>query len=170
MGVAAMNMAQAKLELALLQANADMERSSDLYLRLTSMGLPSEVAIRLKDLMGYVKSIGDKVISIGKIIVLKVVEFIELHPKLATGILLGAAFSTLISSVPFLGPILAPIALPLGITYGAIAGHRMDVAAGGRPNGDSSITSVTQDLIEIAHSFFKLLAETLIAISAEFKQ
>ncbi len=164
-----MNMAQAKLELALWQANADMENSSDLYLRLTAMGLPPEVAIRLKDLIGYVKSIQGKVISMGKIILLKVLEFIELHPKLATGIALGAVLSTLVASVPFLGPILAPIALPLGITLGAIAGHRMDVAADGKLNGDSSITSVTQDLIEIVHSFFKLLIDTLIAVSAEFK-
>lgn len=130
-----MAMPQARLELALWQAEADMASSSDLYIRLTEMGFPSEVAIRLKELLEFVKTIGEKTVSIGKIVVLKLIEFIENHPNLATGIALGAAVSSLIASIPFLGHILAPIVLPLGIAIGAIAGHRMDKARGGTLNG-----------------------------------
>jgi hypothetical protein len=161
---------QARLELALWQADADMSSSSDLYIRLTEIGLPTEVSIRLKALLEIVKPIGDKVISIGKIIALKLIEFIEQHPNLAAGIALGAAVSSLIASIPFLGPILAPIAMLLGITVGAIAGHRVDMAHGGRMNSDLGLLAVAQDVIEIARAFFQLFIDILTTISAEFTQ
>jgi hypothetical protein len=163
-----MKLPQAKLELALWQADADMASSSDLYIRLTEMGLPSEVAIRLKELLEIVKPIGGKMISIGKIIALKLIAFIEQHPHLATGIALGAAISSLIASVPFLGPILAIVAFPLGITVGAIAGHRVDKTQGGKVDGDFGHIAIAQDVIEIARAFFQLFIDTLKAISAEF--
>ncbi len=166
----AMTLPQARLELALWQAEADMASSSDLYIRLTEIGIPSEVAIRLKELLELVKPIGEKLVSIGKIIVLKLIEFIEKHPNLATGIALGAAVSSLIASIPFLGPILAPIALPLGIAVGAIAGHRVDKAQGGKMNGDLGLIDIAQDVIEIARAFFQLFIDTLVTISAEFSQ
>lgn len=161
---------QARLDLALWQADADMSSSSDLYIRLTEMGLPSEVVIRLKSVLEIVKPIGDKMISIGKIIGLKLIEFIEQHPRLATGVALGAAVSLLIASIPFLGPILAPIALLLGITVFATAGHRMDMAQGGNMNSDLGLIAVAQDVIEIARAFFHLFIDTLMAVSAEFTQ
>lgn len=168
MGITTMTQPLARLELALWQAEADMASSSDIYIRLTEMGLPSEVAIRLKELLEWAKPIGDKMISIGKIIVIKLIEFIEKHPNLATGIALGAAVSSLIAAIPFLGPILAPIALPLGITVGAIAGHRVDKAQDGKMNSGLGLIDITQDVIEIARAFFQFFIETLTAISAEF--
>lgn len=168
MTTTALTLPQARLELALWQAEADLTSSSDLYIRLTDMGLPSEVAIRLKELLEVVKPIGEKMVSIGKIIVFKLIEFVEKHPNLVTGIALGAAVSSLIASIPFLGPILAPIALPLGITAGAIAGHRVDKAQGGRMHGDLGVIDIAQDVIEIARAFFQLFIDTLMAISAEY--
>jgi len=168
MGTTTMMLPQARLELALWQAEADMASSSDIYIRLTEKGLPSEVAIRLKELLDWARPIGGKMISIGKIIVIKLIEFIEKHPNLATGIALGAAVSSLIAAIPFLGPILAPIALPLGIAVGAIAGHRVDKAQGGKMNGGLGLIDIAQDVIEIARAFFQLFIETLTAISAEF--
>ena len=163
-------MPQAKLEVVLWQADADMVSSSDLYIRLTEMGLPSEVAIRLKELLEIVKAIGGRVISIGKIIVIKLIEFIERHPNLATGMALGAAVSSLIASIPFLGPILAPIAMLLGIAIGGIAGHRVDKAQGGKMDGDLGTIAIAQDVIEIARAFFQLFIDTLTAVSAAFDQ
>lgn len=168
MGTTTMTLPQARFEMALWQAEADMAGSSDLYIRLTEMGLPSELAIRLKELLDLVKPIGDKMVSIGKIIVLKLIEFIEKHPNLATGVALGAAVSSLIASIPFLGPILAPVAMPLGIAVGAIAGRRVDKAQGGKMNSDVGLISIAQDVIEIARAFFQLFIDTLMAISAEF--
>lgn len=165
-----MSAPHARLELALWQAEADATSSSDLYIRLTQMGLPPEVAIRLKALLEFARPIGDKLVSLGKIIVIKLIEFIEAHPNLATGIALGAALSSLIAAIPFLGPILAPIALPLGIAAGAVTGHRMDRAEGDALNGDIGVTRIAQDVIEIARAFFQLLIETLGAVSAEISR
>jgi len=168
MAVARLTLPQARLELALWQADADVASSSDIYIRLTEMGLPPEVAIRLKQLLDFVKPIAGKVISIGKIVVLKLIEFIERHPNLATGIALGAALSSLIAAIPFLGPFLAPIALALGISVGAIAGHRVDKARGGKIDDDLGVVAIAQDVIEIARAFFHSIIEALAAISAEF--
>ncbi|WP_310383961.1 hypothetical protein [Roseateles sp.] len=165
-----MTLPQARLELALWQVEAEIASSSDLYIRLTEMGLPSEVAIRLKELLEFVKTIGEKTFSIGKIVVLKLIEFIEKHPNMATGIALGAAVSSLIASIPVLGYLLAPIVLPLGIAIGAIGGHRMDKAQGGKLTGEAGFASITQDVIEIARTFFQLLIDTLMAVSAEFSR
>lgn len=165
-----MTLPQARLELALWQADAEMASSSDIYIRLTEMGLPSEVAIRLQDLLETVKPIGDKMISIGKIIALKLIEFIEENPNLAVGIALGAAISALLASIPFLGPILAPIALPLGITVGAIAGHRADKARDGKVNEGFGLMEVAQDVIAIARAFFQLFIDTMATISADLTQ
>lgn len=170
MSEATMALPVARLELALWQAEADTVNSSDLYIRLTEMGLPPEVAIRLKQLLEVIKPIGGKLISIGKIVVLKLIEFVEKHPNLATGIALGAALSVLVGAVPLLGPLLAPIALAIGVTAGAIAGHRMDKAQGEGMNRDSGVGAIAQDVIEIARAFFQLIIETLAAISAELSQ
>lgn len=160
---------QARLELALWQAETDLVSNSDFYLQLRELGLPSEVAIRLKELLEIVKPIGDKVISIGKIIALKLIDFVKKHPNLAVGIALGAAVFLLVSLIPFLGPLLSPIALTLGITIGAVAGHRLDKAQGGKTNSDLGFIDAVQDVIEIARSFFQLFIDTLMAISADSK-
>ena len=80
---------------------------------------------------------------------------------------LGAAIASIVASVPFLGPILAPVVLPLGIIVGAIAGHRIDKANDHRINGDTSLVSLTQDVIEIAREFFELFVDTIRAVSDE---
>ena len=160
---------QAALELALLQAEADLVNSSDLYLWLRDCGLPSEVAIRLKELINVSKQIAGKTISLGKVIVIKLIEFVKAHPNMAVGMAVGAMLSSLIASIPFLGSMLVPVAVPLGIAVGAIAGHRLDMSVGGRMNGAVGIVEVTQDVIEIARAFFQLFIETTMALSGEFK-
>lgn len=170
MNLEGMPLPQARLELALWQAEADSASSSDLYIRFRNFGLPPEVAIRLKELIEFVKPIGEKVISIGKIVVLKLLEFIDTHPHLAAGVALGAGLSTLISSIPLLGSILAPIALTLGIVTGAIAGHRADKANGARMNGSLGPLDIAQDVIEIARAFFQLFVDTMKAVSNDFSR
>lgn len=158
---------QAALDLALWQAEADFMSSSDLYLWLRDCGLPPEVAIRLKDMISVTRQIAGKAISLGKVIVIKLIEFVKAHPNMAVGIALGAMVSSLIISIPLLGPLLAPVLAPLGIVIGAVAGHRLDMAIGGRMNGDIGIIEITQDVIEIARSFFQLFINTLLALLNE---
>ena len=152
--------ALANLELTLLNAEAESVSSSDLYLWLNESGLPSEVAIRLKNLVDTVKEVGNKTISIGKIILLKIIEFVKAHPNLAIGIAVGAAIGALVIMVPFLGTYLAPTAILLGISIGAIAGHPLDkIEKGQSVNTEANLIAIGQDVIEIAKEFFKLLID-----------
>ena len=159
----------ARLELALWQAESARVSNDDLYLRFREMRLPPEVAIRLKSLLEATRKIGGTVISIGKIIAIKLIDFVKSHPHLAAGVALGAALSSLIASVPLFGMLLAPIAVPLGIISGAIGGHRIDRANGERVHRDVGVIAIAQDLIEMAKEFFALFIATLAAIAAELK-
>jgi hypothetical protein len=152
--------AQANLKMALWQVDADSMSSSELYAWLVDSGLPHEVTIRLHELASYTKKSGNKVLAVGKIILIKIIEFIKAHPNLAVGVVLGAAVGLLVNSIPFLGPILAPLATLLGMTIGAIAGHRLDKGQ----EVNEGIIGVAQDIIEIAREFFKLFIDVFNAI------
>lgn len=152
---------QAKLNLALWQAEADSMNSSELYAWLVDSGLPHEVAIRLHELISVTKPVGNKLFAIGKIIVIKIIEFVKAHPFLVVGASLGAAVgaavATLITSVPFIGQLLAPVAMVLGVTItavGAVVGHRLDKCFQG----------VGEDIFEIAKEFFKLVTDVFTTI------
>jgi hypothetical protein len=152
--------AQANLKMALWQVDADSMSSSELYAWLVDTGLPHEVTIRLHELASYTKKSGNKVLAVGKIILIKIIEFIKAHPNLAMGVALGAAVGLLVNSVPVLGSVLAPLATVLGITIGAIAGHRLDKGK----EVNEGIIGVAQDIIEIAREFFKLFIDVFNAI------
>lgn len=153
--------AQANLDLVLLDAEANSIARSDLYLWLRKSGLPSEVVIRLNNFVDTTIEIANFIISIGKIVLIKIIEFVRAHPNLATGIAVGAAVGALVSMIPFLGPYLGTVAMALGVTLGAIVGYRRDKLDKGE-SADLDIynpISITQDLIEIAKEFFKLLID-----------
>lgn len=152
------SIAQANLKMALWQVDADSMTSSELYAWLVDSGLPHEVTIRLHELASYTKKSGNKVLAVGKIILIKIIEFIKAHPNLAMGVALGAAVGLLVNSLPFLGSILAPLATALGITIGAIAGHRLDKHLQGK-EVSGGIIGVAEDIIEIAREFFQLLID-----------
>lgn len=151
---------QANLELSLWHAEAESVSSSDLYLWLRESGLPDEVAIRLKDIIETVVEVGDRVINIGKIILIKIIDFVKAHPNLAIGIAVGAAIGALVSMVPILGTYLAPVALAISTTIGAIAGHRLDKLNNGQmDNLETDLITISRDVVEIAKEFFKLLID-----------
>ncbi|MEG5031734.1 hypothetical protein [Microcoleus sp. AT3-D2] len=156
----ALSLPQANLEMVLWQVDADSMSSSELYVWLNDCGLPHEVTIRLHELATYTKKSGNKVLAVGKIILLKIIEFVKAHPNLATGIAIGVAVGLLVRSVPVIGPVLAPLAAVLGITVGAIAGHRLDQ---GYRQVDG-IVGVAQDIIELAKLFFQLLIDVFNAV------
>ena len=151
--------AQANLELAILNAEAQTISSSDFYAWLKDSGLPDEAAIRLKGIAEITAEVGRRVINVGKIILSKIIEFVKAHPNLAIGIAIGAALGALVNAIPWIGPILAPIFTLIGVTFGALAGHRLDKAATGQPQS-SGLFAIGQDAIEIATAFFKLLIDT----------
>ena len=159
--------AQANLDLTLWNAEAESVPSSNLYLWLCESGLPSEVAIRLQGLVDIVTETGNRIISIGKIILIKIYEFIKAHPNLAIGIAVGAAIGTLVNMVPLLGTYLMPIVTPITATIGAIAGHRLDKLEEGQSVTDVNLIAISQDVIEIAKEFFKLLIDVFNTVFSE---
>ena len=157
--------AQAELELALMQAESGSMASSDLYLWLRECGLSPEIAVRLKELVNVTQRIGNKVVSIGKLIVMKLRDFIMAHKGLAIGTVLGAAIASLVAAIPLLGSLLAPLGGLLGLAI-AVTGHQSDK----HPTGDRggvSLLDLPQNLIEIARAFFDLFIETLQNIMTE---
>ncbi len=152
--------AQANFRLTLWNAEAESISASDVYLWLCEQGLPTEVGIRLKNLTDVTAKVADRVISIGKIVLLKIVEFVKAHPNLAIGIAVGAVIGALTSTIPFLGAYLAPIVTVISVTIGAIAGHRLDKTEQGQTvNTDTSLIAIGEDIIEIAKTFFNLLID-----------
>jgi hypothetical protein len=159
------SLAQANLKMALWQADADSMSSSELYVWLVDSGLPHEVTIRLHELISFTKRVGSKVIAVGKILLIKIIEFVKEHPNLVIGAGIGAAVGaavfSLITSVPILGQVLAPVAAALGIAItavGAIAGHRLDKRARGQ-QGSGGVIGLVEDIVEIAKAFFQLVID-----------
>lgn len=153
--------AQANLQIALVQANAETTSSSDLYVRLQQLRLPSELTMRLHELGKQTQSIGSQAISVGKIIVLKIIEFVEAHPNLFIGAALGAAVGILVNSVPFFGPFLSPIATLIAMTFGAVVGHRMDK---GQTEKEVGAVDLTENVIEMAKDFFQFLIDIFVTV------
>lgn len=150
--------AQANLQLAIWNKQAESSTSEELYIKIQKLGLPEEVVARLHDLLLKVQQVAGKVIHIGKIILIKLLEFVEEHFFLVAGAgigaVLGAALAGLITSIPMIGPFLTPIATALGLTVtalGAIAGNKLDKA----------IPNFGKNLVDAAKEFFQLFASIL---------
>jgi hypothetical protein len=152
--------AQANFEIILLNAEAESVSSKNLYLWLQESGLPSEVAIRLQGFVDTTAQVVGGVISVGKIVLLKIIDFVRANPHMAIGIAIGAAVGALSSMIPFLGPYLAPVAIAIGATLGAVAGHRSDKIAR-QEVVNTGFVAVAQDVIEIAKEFFGLIIDIL---------
>lgn len=158
--------AQATLKMSLWQAEADSINSNNLYVWLQDSDLPQEVTLRLHDLITRTQSISGKVISVGKIVLIKIIDFIQKHPNLVMGfgigITLGAAVNFLVSSIPFIGPFLAPLATALSTAFGivifGVAGHRLDKRAQGREIG-KEVVGFAEDIVEIVKAFFQLVVD-----------
>ncbi|GHU33387.1 hypothetical protein AGMMS50256_25220 [Betaproteobacteria bacterium] len=164
--VVVLTRAQAELELDLLELEAEEVEDGMLFAKLRSLEIPREVAIRLEALAGVTRKVGGKLVAIGKIIILKLIEFVEKHPNMAVGIALGAALSTLITAIPVLGPLLAPVALALGVAVGGIAGHGVDKGV----TSPVEVIAITQDVIEIARVFFAWLIALFRAVADELME
>ncbi|MBD1907243.1 hypothetical protein H6F66_18770 [Trichocoleus sp. FACHB-6] len=148
--------AQANLKLALWNVEAESVKSSEVYAQLQELGLPEEVVSRLHELITFTKKVTGKVFAVGKIVLLKILQFVKAHPFLVVGVgigaVIGAAIAGLITSIPFLGQFLAPLAAALGRTVtviGAVVGHRLD----------KQFQGVGEDIAEIVQQFFSLLVD-----------
>ena len=93
MSAKALTPAQANLELALLSSEAETLSSSDFYAWLRDRGLPDEAAIRLKAVAEITAEIGQRIIQVGKMIIIRIMAFVRAHANLSIGIAIGAAIA-----------------------------------------------------------------------------
>lgn len=159
-----LSIAQANLKIMLWNTEAQAMKSSEVYTWLQDIGLPEEAAIRLHDLVSQTIKIGKKIIAIGKVILVKIIEFVKAHPFLVAGAgictVVAAVIYNFIISIPFLGQILEPVARALGIGIvltGAVVGHTMD----------KQFKAIGQNIVEVASEFFQLLVDVLNTLSHE---
>jgi hypothetical protein len=166
-GAAANVAGAALLDLVLLNARTyDFDRL-DMVVRLVNGGLPQELITRMEALWNETKYVAGEVIHVGKIIMMKIWEFVEANPNMAIGIAIGAAVGALVNMIPFFGPLLAPIVAVLSAVIGGIAGHRIDKRNKGLPVGNG-IVGIAEDVITMAKEFFKLFAEIFFVLREHF--
>jgi len=162
-----MNSNIAQMKLMALQADTKDISWVEAVVNFTNRGVPPEVVTRLKELWETTKSIGKQVYEVGKIIVMKIIQFITDNPNMAIGVLMGISIGSLINMIPWIGPILAPLAMVVGAFFGAVAGHRLDKIAKGEIN-DFKDGSVFADLITIAKASWKLIVDIFVALKEHF--
>lgn len=147
---------QGMFELSLMNGEASIYNFDDLVVESINRGVAPEIITRLRELWGKTKYIAGEIISVGKIIVQKIFEFLKANPKLTIGLALGAAISALIAGIPFIGPLVAPVSTTISTLYGAGVGAAME-------QGDLS-GSPYSAAIELASKFFELLKSIFNAV------
>jgi hypothetical protein len=141
---------QAMLELTVLSAETSGKTFDDVVLEGLRRDIPPELLTRMKSLWETTKTIGNETIEVGKIIVLKIVEFLKANPKLAASLALGASVYLLSQAVPVIGPILAPLLAAVTTIY----------AFGSIGTFD--------DVIKTAKEFFAMLVSIFNAVAARW--
>ena len=153
-----MSPAQALLELTIESAEAESATFEETLVAGLNRGLPPEVMTRLEEVWTQTRIVAGHVVCIGKIIVRRIMEFLQANPHLAVGLALGAVVGFLVSaSIPWIGAMLAPLATAVGAVYG------MGIAAA-RSQGDESIAPFNV-AVALAKEFFSLLVAILNAVT-----
>jgi hypothetical protein len=154
-GERTMNKNQATFKVLLLQAEASKLDKTETMAFLSNNGIPLEVITRMNFLWEEVLEIGGQVINIGKIIMMKLIQFIKENPNMVIGLAIGVALGMLANAVPFIGQFIAPILSAVLGTIGMLHGHRLDKIANGEYVGDS----LMEDAITITKKFWGLFYE-----------
>jgi hypothetical protein len=138
---------QALLEVSMLNAETVGHRFEDVVVDGIGSGIPPEVLTRMKELWEKTKVIGNEVIEVGKILIMKIIEFLKAHPKLAASLAVGAAVYLLSHAIPIIGPLLAPLlaAVSAIYTFGTV--------------------SSLDEAIDMAKKFFQLLVDVFNALA-----
>ena len=159
-----MNEKLAEIELLSYSIKAESLDKSDTMVFLTKMGLPLDIATRLLSLWDKAAKVGDKIISIGKIILLKIIDFIKENPTMAIGMALGGCLGFLLSGIPVLGPWLIPI---LAIVGGVI-GLQKEEANTRDPKTDvQAIFNLLGDSFEVIKKSLQLIVDIFNAVKMD---
>jgi len=160
----------AQLHLGEYNVLAQDASSTDVFAFFVNQGLPLEFSTRLlEDLWGKTKIVAGEVIHIGKIIILKIVEFIKENPHMSVGTAIGAAVYVLINAIPYIGPFVAPLIGGAAIITGMAVGSLMDMASKGQKI-DPSFLGLTQAVINSAKKFFELIIDIFLILKVDFEE
>lgn len=140
----------ATLELTLLNAESSGQDFDDFVMEGLEGGVSPEILTRMKDLWEKTKEIGGEMIAVGKIIVIKIIEFLKANPKLAASLAIGAAVYLLAHAIPFIGPMLAPL---LAVITTVFAFGKL---------------STFDEVVATAKAFFQLLVDIFNAVAARW--
>lgn len=151
----------AMLELTLMNAEASSKSFDEVAAYLLERGVPPEIVTRLVDLWEKTELVAGEIIAVGQIVVTKIVEFVRANPSIAAGMAVGAAFSALMASVPFLGPLLAPFVTPIAVVGGGAVGANLQR---GHDSGN-----LVEGVVDLARKFFALLIEIFQGVANYWK-
>jgi len=154
-----MNNGQALLELTIMNTQHKNATFEDAAINALNFGIPPEIVTRLQALWSNTKVIAGEMIQIGKIIVMKILDFIKAHPSMAIGIAIGAVIGAFTAMIPLLGPLLAPLVTTVAVIYGAIKGSRMD--------SGNATNDLMSEAIELAKIFIALIVDIFAAINEQ---
>ena len=153
---------EALLELTLADAEAASAKFDDLLVEGINRGIPVEIMTRLSELWDQTRVVAGHLVNIGKVIVLRIFEFLKANPNLGVGAALGAAVGLFAASaIPFLGVLITPLAVVIGALYGA------GIAAA-RAEGINS-TAPLDAALALAQAFFQMLLLVLDGVSEYIK-
>lgn len=119
---------------------------------LMEVGISKEIAYRLGEIWNYTKKVGAKVWKVGRILLVRIVEFITQHPFALSGMALGAVLSLLVAQIPIVGPAIAPVIAVITIPVGAVVGAKLDIDF-------KKAENILNELIHLARDFFKLVID-----------
>lgn len=156
-----MDFSTATIDLKKLNDETFEMDKTDYMVWLGNKGVPVPVLTRMEPLWDKIRRVNGEIIYIGKIIIGKIVEFIQLHPHAVVGLAIGAAIGALVGLVPFIGPLLAPLTTAIGAVYGLSVGAKLDYTQKPDPN------SPFEGLLMLAKDFFKVLADIFCQLKDE---
>lgn len=133
--------AEAALELSLLSAESGAESFDEQISGALNSGLPPEFITRMKALWETTRVVGGEVIAVGRIIVLRILEFLKANPNLTAAVGVAAAAYLLSQSIPLIGSMLAPI---IALASGGVVLAK---------------TTSVEAAIEMARQFFAMLVD-----------
>jgi hypothetical protein len=127
-----------RMALMTMQSHAKQKTALDFFNEFTNMGLSQEAVTAFKEIsVKTATDVSGKIIEIGKIIVMKIIEFIKENPTLSIGMAIGGAIGALAIFIPFIGAFIAPLSITLGVAAGAIIGNQLS---------DVNIAGIAKDL------------------------
>lgn len=164
-----MDKVKGKMDLLILESKASSFDEIEFVTDLTNKGVSKEIVTRLQLLGSQIKYVANQSIKIGKIILMKLWDFIKENPNLAIGMAIGLGLAVLagmlLSIIPFIGTWLAGVIAPIFVIIVAYKGHRLDKIA----KGELVSESIVEDTITIVKQFWQLLVDIFSSVKDELR-